>query len=174
MTIRWPRIVLYGILPGLALLLALAAGYLKYVGSADQATQTAGDASIQAAKDTAVAMLSYRSDTVDQQLAAAEDRLTGSFQDSYSSLTRDVIIPGAHQQKISTVATVPAAASVSATENHAQVLLFIDQTVTVDGAAKANTDNATNKDKPEATKSIVLVTLDKVGDRWLVSDFQPK
>jgi Mce-associated membrane protein len=111
-------------------------------------------------------MLSYRADTVDQQLAAAVDHLTGSFRDSYASLTRDVVIPGAHQQKISTVATVPAAASVSATETHAQVLLFIDQTATVGGQD--------TKRAPEATRSTVLVTLDKVGDRWLVSDFQPK
>jgi Mce-associated membrane protein len=166
MTIRWPRVALYGILPGLALLLALAAGYVKFVGTTDEATQTSGTAAIQAAKDSAVAMLSYRSDTVDRQLAAAEDRLTGPFRDSYTTLTRTVVIPGARQQKISTVATVPAAASVSATENHAQVLLFIDQTVTAGGQDP--------KGAPEATKSTVLVTLDKVGDRWLVSDFQPK
>ena len=166
MTISWPRVVLFGILPGLALLLAMTAGYVKFVGTTDAAPQTAGAAAIQAAKDSAVAMLSYRADTVDQQLAAAEDHLTGSFRDSYSSLTRSVVIPGAHQQKISTDATVPAAATVSATENHAQILLFIDQTVTV-GADPG-------QGAPEATKSTVLVTLDKVGDRWLVSDFQPK
>lgn len=166
MTISWPRIVLYGILPGLALLLAMTAGYVKFVGATNASAQTSEVAAIDAAKDSAVAMLSYRADTVDRQLAAAEDRLTGSFRDSYASLTRDVVIPGAHQQKISTVATVPAAASVSTSENHAQVLLFIDQTVTVGGRDA--------KGAPEATKSTVLVTLDKVGDRWLVSDFQPK
>jgi hypothetical protein len=38
MTVRWPRVVLYGVLPGLALLLAVAAGYLKFVGTTDDAT----------------------------------------------------------------------------------------------------------------------------------------
>lgn len=158
------RIVFYGVLPGLALVLALAAGFLKFVDATDRVAQTAGVASVQAAKDAAVALLTYQPDSVERQLEAAQDRLTGSFRDSYSSVTRDVVIPGAKQQHISTVATVPAAASVSATESHAQVLLFIDQTATFgDG-----------KGAPTATRSTVLVTLDKVGGRWLVSNFEPK
>ncbi|MCV7424018.1 hypothetical protein H7K45_26030 [Mycobacterium yunnanensis] len=158
------RIVFFGILPGLALVLALASGFLKFADANDRVTQTAGVASVQAAKEAAVALLTYQPDSVERQLSAAQDRLTGSFRDSYSSLTRDVVIPGAKQQHVSTVATVPAAASVSATENHAQVLLFVDQTATVGDA----------KGAPTATRSTVLVTLDKVGGRWLVSNFEPK
>ncbi|MDX1891299.1 hypothetical protein [Mycolicibacterium sp. 050158] len=160
----WSRIVFFGVLPGLALVLALAAGFLKFTDATDRVTQTAGSASVAAARDAAVALLTYQPDSVERQLDAAQDRLTGSFRDSYSSLTRDVVIPGAKQQHVSTVATVPAAASVSATENHAQVLLFIDQTATVGDA----------KGAPTATRSTVLVTLDKVGGRWLVSGFEPK
>lgn len=160
--IDWHRILLVGVLPGIALVLALVAGYCKFVGTTAQDSESAATSSIQAARDAAVAMLSYQPDTVERQLTAAQDRLTGAFRDSYSSLTHDVVIPGAKQQRISTVATVPAAATVSATENHAQVLLFIDQTATV------------GKDAPSATRSTVLVTLDKIDDRWLVSDFQPK
>ena len=48
------------------------------------------------------------------ELHAARDLLTGDFRDSYTSLTNDVVIPGAKQKQISAVATVPAAASVSA------------------------------------------------------------
>src|SRR6202011_2837803 len=87
--------------------------------------------SVQAAIDSTVAMLSYRPDTVDQNLDAARDRMTGSFRDSYSSLTHDVVIPGAKQRQISAVATVPAAASVSATQTHAVVLLYVNQTTTM-------------------------------------------
>ena len=71
--------------------------------------------SLQAAKDSTIAMLSYKPDTVEQQLGAARDLLTGDFRDSYTSLTHDVVIPGAKEKQISAVATVPAAASVSAT-----------------------------------------------------------
>jgi Mce-associated membrane protein len=72
-----------------------------------------------------------------------------------------VVIPGATQKQISAVATVPAAASVSATENHAVVLVFVNQTVTVGTGA------------PTDTASSVRVTLDKVADRWLISGFDP-
>ena len=158
----WTRVVLFAVLPGLALVLALAAGYVKFVGTTARDSEIAAASSIQAARDSAAAMLSYRSDTVEPQLTAATDRLTGTFRDSYSSLTRDVVIPGARQRQISSVATVPAAASVSATKDHAVVLLFVDQTVTV------------GKDAPSATRSTVMVTLDEVAGRWLVSDFDPK
>jgi Mce-associated membrane protein len=116
---------------------------------------------VQAAKDSTVALLSYKPDTVEQQLTAARDRLTGDFRDSYTSLTHDVVIPGAKQKQISAVATVPAVASVSAAPNHAVVLVFVNQTVVV------------GRDAPTDTASAVRVTLDKIGERWLISKFDP-
>ena len=117
--------------------------------------------SVQAAIDSTVALLSYRPDTVEKDLDAAKGRLTGTFLNAYTSLTHDVVIPGAKQKQISAVATVPAAASSSATPTHAVVLLFVDQTVTV------------GKDAPTNTASSVRVTLDKVDGRWLISQFDP-
>jgi Mce-associated membrane protein len=52
-------------------------------------------------------------------------------------------------------------ASVSADPKHAVVLVFVNQSVIV-GA-----------DAPTSTASSVQVTLDKVGDRWLISKFDP-
>lgn len=68
---------------------------------------------------------------------------------------------GAQQKQISAVATVPAAAVVSASAKRVVVMVFVNQT-TIVGA-----------DPPTATASTVRVTLDKVGERWLVSDFTP-
>jgi Mce-associated membrane protein len=112
---RIAQILAYAILPGLALALAVSAGYLRWWDSTVGDDSRAAAESVQAATDTTVAMLSYRPDTADQNLRAARDRMTGAFRDSYSSLTNDVVIPGAKQRQISAVATVPAAASVSAT-----------------------------------------------------------
>jgi Mce-associated membrane protein len=72
-----------------------------------------------------------------------------------------VVIPGAKQKQISAVATVPAAASTSATPTHAVVLLMVNQTVIV------------GQDAPTNTASSVRVTLDKVDGRWLISHFEP-
>jgi Mce-associated membrane protein len=76
-------------------------------------------------------------------------------------LTHDLVIPGAKQKQISAVATVPAAAATSATPTHAVVLLFVNQSVVVGQSA------------PTSTASSVRVTLDKVGARWLISQFDP-
>ena len=159
--IQWARVFAFGVLPAVALLLALVAGYLKWTDNSVRDSDRARDASVQAAKDSTIALLSYKPDTVEQQLGAARDLLTGEFRDSYTSLTNDVVIPGAKQKQISAVATVPAVASVSADPNHAVVLVFVNQTVIV------------GQDAPTDTASSVRVTLDKVGDRWLISKFDP-
>jgi Mce-associated membrane protein len=159
--ISWPRVLAYGLLPGLALVLAAAGGFLKWQDSSARAAQLARIESVAAAKDSTIALLSYKSDTVEKDLEAAKNRMTGAFKESYSQLINDVVIPGAKKGHISTTATVPAAASVSATPNHAVTLLFVNQTAVVD------------KDPPADTVSSVRVTLDKIDGRWLISGFDP-
>jgi Mce-associated membrane protein len=159
--IRWSKAIAYGLIPGLAFLLASAAGYLKWQDGTTREAQAAGVESVRSAIDSTVALLSYRPDTVEKDLDAAKVRLTGTFLNAYTSLTHDVVIPGAKQKQVSAVATVPAAASSFATSTHAVVLLFVDQTVTVGQSAPTN------------TASSVRVTLDKVDGRWLISQFDP-
>ena len=150
------------LLPLLVMAMAAGAGYLNYQGGSVRGARTAAVTSVQAATEGTIALLSYRPDTVQTTLTAASDRLTGSFRDSYTSLTNDVVIPGAKEKNISATASVPAASSVSASENHAVVLVFVDQSVIVGNGA------------PSATASALQVTLDKTGDRWLISGFDPK
>jgi Mce-associated membrane protein len=76
-------------------------------------------------------------------------------------LINEVVIPGAKQQQISAVATVPKVGSVSADPRHAVVLVFVNQAVVV-GA-----------DAPTNTASSVRVTLEKTKDKWLISEFTP-
>lgn len=164
--IDWARVLAYGLLPGLALLLVLAAGFLKWQDDSDRTTDiNNGDSSaseaMDAAKNSTITMLSYQPDTVEKQLNDARDLLTGDFRDSYTSLINDVVIPGAKEKQITAVASVPAVASVSAERNEAVVLVFVNQTVVVGGSA------------PSDTASSVRVTLEKVGDDWLISEFEP-
>jgi len=159
--VAWSRVLAFGLLPAVALLIASAAAFLKWEDSSSREDDTARIASVQAARDSTIALLSYRPDTVEKDLGAARERLTGNFRDSYTSLTHDVVIPGAKQKQISAVATVPAASSVSASEMHAVVMVFVNQTVIV------------GQDAPSDTASTVRVTLDKVDGRWLISQFEP-
>ncbi|WP_370501056.1 hypothetical protein NWT09_12140 [Mycolicibacterium sp. jd] len=155
------RALTYGLLLLLVLALTLSAGYLKWADGSARAAQSAAADSVRAASETTVAILSYRPDTAEKELSAAADRLTGTFRDQYTDLIKTVVIPGAQEQQISAVATVPAAASVSASENQARVLVFINQTTLI------------GSEPPNTTTSCVRITLDKIGDRWLVSEFEP-
>lgn len=154
---RWTGVTL----AAAAMLLAVGAGYLKWQDDSVRLAEGAATDSVRAASDGTVAMLSYRPDTVDTELKAAADRLTGGFRGEYTKLVDTVVAPGAKQKHISAVATVPDAASVSATENHAVVLVFVNQTTTI------------GNDAPTGSTSTVRVTLDKVHDRWLISQFDP-
>jgi len=159
--IAWARVLAMGVLPAVALLLAIVAAFFKWQSGSIRADDIARIDSVAAAKDSTVALLSYQPDNVENTLAAASDRLTGTFRDSYTQLTKDVVIPGAKEKHISATATVPAAASVSATPTHAVVLVFVNQTTVV------------STSPPTDTASAVRVTLDKDGDRWLISAFDP-
>jgi Mce-associated membrane protein len=159
---RWRSALAYGVVPALALLLALGVGYLKYDVTTAQNDERAARESTQAAKEGTVAILSYTPETAQTSLSAARNLLTGTFRDSYTSLTHDVVIPGAQQQEISATATVAAAASVSATTRHSVVLVFVNQALTI------------GQDAPASTASVVEVSLDHLDGRWLISGFDPK
>jgi len=155
------RFFVLRVLPALVLLLGAGAGILQWQDSSHRAVENARVDSVAAARDATVAILSYKADSVEQDLRSATDRLTGTFLDSFTDLINKVVIPGAREKKITSVAQVSAAASVSATAEHAVALVFVDQTITTEGGA------------PSRTASSVRVTLDKADDRWLVSGFDP-
>jgi Mce-associated membrane protein len=160
-SVDWRRVLVYGMLPGVVMILAVVAGLFKWQYSSVRDSDVAAAESLQVAKDSTVALLSYQPDNVDRELAAARGRLTGSFLDSYTDFTNKVVIPGAKQKQITTKATIPAAVSVSADSNKAVALVFVSQTVTM------------GKDKPSESISSIRVSLDKVGDHWLISGFDP-
>jgi Mce-associated membrane protein len=157
--VNWSRVLVYGLLPALALLLAIAAGLLKWKDSSVRGTDLARTESVAAARDSTVALLTFRFDTVDRDVAAARQRLTGKFRDAYTQRTQEELIPNAKEQRVSATAAVPGAASESATHNHAVVLVFVNQTIKIGDSAPAD------------AVSSVRVTLDKIGERWLISDF---
>ena len=111
--------------------------------------------------DAAAAILSYRAQTVDADLARAERYLTGEFLETFTRLADSTVIPGAKQKSISAEATVSAIGVSSANDSSAELLLFINQTTTVGTQAPS-----------EATNS-VRMHLVKVGSQWLVDQFEP-
>lgn len=157
----WPRIAAFRVLPAAAITLGAVAGFLGWQTYSGHQAQAAAEESVAAARETTAAILTYHADSADKDLNAARDRLTGSFLDAYTKLINEVVIPGAKEQKITAIADVPAAATVSAAASHAVALVFVNQSTTV------------GNDAPTNTASSVKVTLDKVDGRWLVSGFDP-
>lgn len=158
---RWRKVLVFAVLPAIALVLAGLAGFVKWDDSTRRAGEIAAIESVAAARDTTAVILSYTAEAADTELNGARDRLTGPFLEEYTTLINEVVIPGAREKKISSVARVPAASAITATPDHAVTLVFVNQTVTV------------GKDTPTNTASSVRVTLDKVNGRWLVSGFEP-
>jgi Mce-associated membrane protein len=159
--LRIKHILAFGVMPMLAVILAAGSGYLKWQVDSPREAQGARTESVQAATDNTIAILSYQPDNAEKELTAARDRLAEPFRDQYTKLITDVVIPGAKQKKISAIATVPAAAMISATRNHAVVLVFIDQSIVI------------GTDAPTTSSSTVRVTMEKDRDRWLISGFDP-
>lgn len=143
-----------------ALVLLIAASWLFWDGASRRAAQEDGAAAVQAAREAIPVILSYQPSTAEKDLpAAARDRLTGKFLDSYTQLITTVVIPDAKQKSVSASAKVPAAAVVSADSGHAVVLAYVDQTLTAGTAP------------PVQTNTSVRVTMDKVDGRWMISGF---
>ncbi|MCS4257861.1 Mce-associated membrane protein [Rhodococcus erythropolis] len=117
---------------------------------------------VDAAADAAVAILTYKSDTVDADLGAATSRVTGTFGDYYRTFTRDVVAPAAKEKQISTSATVVGKAISEFSADKAIVVVFLNQTTTTADVTE-----------PTATSTTIRVEVERHGDNWLVSKFDP-
>lgn len=154
------RVSLPAVLAAIALLLAVASGVLRWLTVSQHESDTARVESVQAAKEITVAMLSYETETVDQQLTAARDRMTGEFLGTYTAMINEVI-PAAHAQRIAAVADVLRIGTVTAKPDSVEVVLFVNQSVQV------------GDHMPEKTPSVARATMVKDGDRWLMSKYEP-
>ncbi|OCB22481.1 hypothetical protein [Mycobacterium intracellulare] len=157
----WKRWLTMMAFPVLTTTLTVAIAILKWQDGSAKDAQIAAAETVKVASDSTVAMLAYQPGTVDKQLSDASNRLTGGFRDDYMKLVHDVVIPGSKKKHVAATATVPAASSISATADHAQVLVFVNQTTTIGDGIPTN------------SISSVKITLDKVDGRWLVSGFEP-
>jgi Mce-associated membrane protein len=129
----------------------------------DQQTDAAASKSaIDAARDGIVAVLSYKPETLNQDISAAKSHLTGDFLNFYDQFTRDVVTPAAQEKKLTTTAQVVGAAVSELHPNSAVVLVFVNQATV-------------SKDRPDPamSASTVLVSLAKVHGTWLISKFDP-
>lgn len=155
------RRLVYGVLPGLILAMAIAAGWLKWYDGAYRADELMRAEAIDEASEFTIKMLSFRPDTIERDLAGAQEMMTDDFRSGFAARARDQIIPDAKARSITAEADVPGAAALWVTPKRAAVLVFADRTLAVGSA------------EPAEVASSYRVTLDNVGGRWLVADFEP-
>lgn len=164
--LRWVRLprsrtslFVLGALVMLALVVDVA---LVVDGRADASEDRARSEALKAAEARVPSMLSYRYADLEADLKVAGGNTTGSFKGRYQKVLDEVVLPNARKRKVSTQATVAAASVVSASDDEADVLLFVNQATTSATAAK-----------PVTSGSRVVVTMTKTDDGWFVSALDP-
>ncbi|WP_330256088.1 hypothetical protein OG874_16890 [Nocardia sp. NBC_00565] len=156
------RRTLFAVAPPILALAALVSLQLLMQRPADRELESARGTVAQTATEAAVAILSYQPETVDQDLVAAQARLTGDFLDTYAKLANTVVGPTAKEKRVTMQATPAGAAVESASRDQATVIVYINQTTTVAG-----------NPAPSQSQNALRVGLMKVDGSWLVNRFDP-
>ncbi len=151
----------------LALLLLTSGGaaawlYFKQYRPDQQTDFSVKQAVASSASDGTTALLSYSSDTLDQDFANAKSHLAGDFLTYFNDFTQQIVAPTAKQRSLKTTAHVTGAAVKELHPDSAVVLLFIDQTTTT-------------KDNPQPLTAVssVLVHMNRINGNWLITKFNP-
>lgn len=143
---------------GALLLAAIGSGVafgLLFMQRAD--LDAARGTALDTARGYAVTLTTYDYKRADQGIADVLDGATGEFRDQYSGASgalRQLIT----RAKATAKGTVLNAGVQSASEDRAEVLVFVDQSVTNAG------------EKRETDRNRMLLTLERHEERWLVSE----
>jgi Mce-associated membrane protein len=115
-----------------------------------------------AAQEGMTALLSYKSESLDQDVTAAKSHLTGNFVNDYEKRIHDVVAPAVKDKGVVTIAQVIGAGVSELHPDSAVVLVFLNE-------------GTISKDRPDPSMSAssVLVSLTKVHGKWLITMFQP-
>ncbi|MFV0495491.1 hypothetical protein [Mycobacterium sp.] len=164
----WQRRIYVGPVSLVLAVLLVATGcsatwlYAQYYRPDQQTSHAVRRAAIDAATDGTVALLSYSSDTLEQDFAAARSYLSGDFLSYYKQFTQQIVMPSATQKSLKTSARVVRAAAQELYPTSAVVLLFVDQ---------STTDNDDSTPAMEARS--VVVNLALIDGKWLITKFTP-
>jgi Mce-associated membrane protein len=162
----WPRLrkILAVVL---ALLLLISGGvatwlYFKQYRPDQQTDADVKRTVVAAASDGTVALLSYSSDSLDKDFAAARSHLAGDFLSYYDQFSQHSVAPVAKQKSMKTTAKVAGAAVTELHPDSGTVLVLVDQTTTTKDSAQ-----------PSVAVSSVLVHMNRVNGPWLITRFTP-
>lgn len=110
-----------------------------------------------AAERIVVDLLTYRHDSVAEELDAALGNVTGAFAEDYRRLVNDAIVPVSRERQLDTEAVVVQSGIVESSSESVTVLLFVDQ------ATRSIDAPGTRRDI-----SRIEVTVREVDDTWKI------
>jgi Mce-associated membrane protein len=165
---RGPSRVVRRVAPVVLVLLLLISGgvatwlYFKQYRPDQQTDAGVKQTVAAAASDGTVALLSYSSDSLDKDFAAARSHLAGDFLSYYDQFSQQSVAPVAKQKSMKTAAHVSGAAVTELRPDSATVLVFVDQ-------------STTTKDSPQPSLAVssVLVHMNRINGTWLITKFTP-
>lgn len=146
------------ILAVVALILSGAVFYLLVQVRHAQAANEAGDVAVSMAGSDAEHILSYDYRTLDTNFQQSVALTTGGFRTQYQQTTSQLVRPQALKEKVIVQASTRDAGLISASDNNAVVLVFVDRITTKAG-----------QQKPTFNQDRVRMTMTKVNGKWLVS-----
>ncbi|GAB4582838.1 h domain protein [Nocardia sp. IFM 10818] len=153
------------ILAGAAALLVISVGAGTWIGYGwwqDDQVASAREDSAVVARRAVQGMFGYNFRTIDAQMPKVMEDMTSDFQADWKQVTETVLAPGAKEKELVVEATVVESGVISATDDHAEVMIFLNQKSTGKDPAKGTYD-----------ASRLRVKLDKEDGRWLVADVDP-
>ncbi len=140
------------------LVLGLAVvGYESWLLFAHHQREVAAAQALDAAEKYTLVLTGVDPGTIDQNFADVLDGATGEFKDMYSASSeqlRQLLI----ENKATAHGTVIESAVKSASKNKVEVVLFVDQSVSNKAAPQ-----------PKIDRSRIVMTMEKVGGRWLAA-----
>jgi Mce-associated membrane protein len=156
-----PRLVPTWLIVALAVWAAAAVGVTVYLWQqpSEDAIESAVGTARTAAERAAVPLLSYDYQSLDADREAAHDVITSGYRSRDYDDLFEVIRENAPATQTVVDVEVVASAVVRAGEDRAEILLFVDRPTT----NKATTEPVVYKDQ-------VTLTMQRVGDEWLVDD----
>lgn len=119
-----------GVAGAVALAAVIVMGVNGFRYWSDREAEQARQDAAAAASRTVAAMFSYEFGTVDTELPKAADNLSADFRADYLKLITEAIAPGAKEKQLTVQATTQAAGIVSAEDDRAVVLLYLNQITT--------------------------------------------
>lgn len=144
-----------------AVVLGVAVGGLWWLDHRNSQVEAARDTALQAAREQVVTVLSYDFRSMDQDLQRAREVLTGGYLEEFTTQAKQVTVPAARKEQITTSADVMASAVVRADPAQVVVLLFVTQ--------------RTRSSQSEAVRLSahrLQLTMTRIGDRWLISELE--